>query len=101
MDEAENKKHREQVWKHLRQQVAKIPQQNSLIIGGDFNCTVRRSKELIGSAIIHTKEETKDMEEFLGFLQDFGLSLLNTWQCKPAHTCVTSGFKSQLNFLIA
>ena len=40
------------------------------------------------------------MEEFLGFLQDFGLSLLNTWQCKPAHTCVTSGFKSQLNFLI-
>ena len=75
------------------------PTKNSLIIGGDINCTVRRSKELIGSAINRAKEEAQDMEEFLGFLQDFGLSLLNTWQRKPAHTCMTSGFKTQLDFL--
>ena len=29
MDEAENKKQREQVWRHLGQQVAKIPQQKT------------------------------------------------------------------------
>ena len=43
----------------------------------DFNCTIRRMKHHIGSAVI-------DQEELLGYLQDHGMTLLNTWHAKPA-----------------
>ena len=100
MDEKENRKHRDSVWKHLRQHVAKIPQRNSLAIGGDFNCTVRQTVHHVGSSLKQSKDPSRDMEDFLGILQDLGLTLLNTWHCKPAHTCVTSGVKTQLDFLM-
>ena len=56
---------RKAVWKKLRQVTTKIPQQNTLVVGGDFNCTIRRMKRHVGSAVIEAREPSPDQEELL------------------------------------
>ena len=83
----------------LRQVTAHIPQRNTLLIGGDFNCTIRRLRRL-GSALSPVREAANDQEDFLSYLQDYGLSVLNTWNARPAHTCHTGDARTQIDFLI-
>ena len=65
LDKEGNTKCRESVWRKLRQVTTKIPQRNTLVVGGDFNCTVRRMRHHIGSAIVEAREPSPDQEEFL------------------------------------
>ena len=88
-DRESNLKCRASVWTQLRQVTAHIPQRNTLLIGGDFNCTVRRLQRHVGSALSPVREAANDQEDFLSYLQDYGLSILNTWNARPAHTCHT------------
>ena len=100
LDREGNTKCRESVWRKLRQVTTKIPQRNTLVVGGDFNCTIRRMKHHIGSAIVATKEPSPDQEEFLGYLQDHGMTLLNTWNAKPTYTCQTGDSQTQIDFIL-
>ena len=100
LDREGNTKCREAVWKKLRQVTTKIPQRNTLVVGGDFNCTIRRMKHHIGSAVIEAREPSPDQEELLGYLQDHGVTLLNTWHAKPAYTCQTGNARTQIDFLL-
>ena len=100
LDREGNTKCREAVWKKLRQVTAKIPQRNTLVVGGDFNCTIRRMKHHIGSAVVEAREPSPDQEELLGYLQDHGMTLLNTWHAKPAYTCQTGDSQTQIDFLL-
>ena len=99
-DRESNLKCRASVWTQLRQVTAHIPQRNTLLIGGDFNCTVRRLQRHVGSALSPVREAANDQEEFLSYLQDSGLSILNTWNARPAHTCHTGDARTQIDFLI-
>ena len=101
LDREGNTKCREAVWRKLRQVTTKIPQRNTLIVGGDINCTIRRMKHHIGSAVIAAREPSPDQEEFLAYLQDHGMTLLNTWNAKPAHTCQTGDARTQIDFLLS
>ena len=100
LDKDSNTKCREGVWQKLRQVTTKIPQRNTLVVGGDFNCTIRRMRHHIGSAIVEAREPSPDQEEFLGYLQDHGMTLLNTWHAKPAYTCQTGDSQTQIDFLL-
>ena len=99
-DRESNLKCRASVWTQLRQVTAHIPQRNTLLIGGDFNCTVRRLRRHVGSALSPVREAANDQEDFLSYLQDYGLSILNTWNARPAHTCHTGDARTQIDFLI-
>ena len=99
-DRESNLKCRASVWTQLRQVTAHIPQRNTLLIGGDFNCTVRRLHRHVGSALSPVREAANDQEDFLIYLQDYGLSILNTWNARPAHTCHTGDARTQIDFLI-
>ena len=100
LDKEGNTKCREGVWRKLRQVTAKIPQRNTLVVGGDFNCTIRRMRHHIGSAIVAAREPSPDQEEFLGYLQDRGMTLLNTWHAEPAYTCQTGDSQTQIDFIL-
>ena len=100
LDKDSNTKCREGVWKKLRQVTTKIPQRNTLVVGGDFNCTIRRMRHHIGSAIVEAREPSPAQKEFLGYLQDHGMTLLNTWHAKPAYTCQTGDSQTQIDFLL-
>ena len=99
-DRESNLKCRASVWTQLRQVTAHILQRNTLLIGGDFNCTVRRLHRHVGSALSPVREAANDQEDFLSYLQDYGLSILNTWNARPAHTCHTGDARTQIDFLI-
>ena len=99
-DRESNLRCRASVWTQLRQVTAHIPQRNTLLIGGDFNCTVRRLPRHVGSALSPVREAANDQEDFLSYLQDYGLSILNTWNARPAHTCQTGDARTQIDFLI-
>ena len=99
-DRESNLKCRASVWTQLRQVTAHIPQRNTLLIGGDFNCTVRRLHRRVGSALSPVREAANDQEDFLSYLQDYDLSILNTWNARPAHTCHTGDARTQIDFLI-
>ena len=99
-DRESNLRCRASVWTQLRQVTAHIPQKNTLLIGGDFNCTVRRLPRHVGSALSPVREAANDQEDFLSCLQDYGLSILNTWNARPAHTCQTGDARTQIDFLI-
>ena len=50
------------------QVTAHIPQRNTLLIGGDFNCTVRRLHRHVGSALSPVREAANDQEDFLSVI---------------------------------
>ena len=54
----------------------------------------------MGSALSPVREAANDQEDFLSYLQDYGLSILNTWNARPAHTCHTGDARTQIDFLI-
>ena len=54
----------------------------------------------MGSALSPVREAANDQEDFLSYLQDYGLSILNTWNARPAHTCQTGDARTQIDFLI-
>ena len=54
----------------------------------------------IGSAIVEAREPSPDQEDFLGYLQDHGVTLLNTWHAKPAYTCQTGDSQTQIDFIL-
>ena len=49
IDKAENLKARSSVWEAVKSSIMKSPQRNDLIIAGDFNCSIKTSRGLIGS----------------------------------------------------
>ena len=100
LDKEGNTKCREGVWRKLKQVTTKIPQRNTLVVGGDLNCTIRRMRHHIGGAIVEAREPSPDQEEFLGYLQDPGMTLLNTWHAKPAYTCQTGDSQTQIDFIL-
>ena len=54
----------------------------------------------IGSAIVEARKPSPDQKEFLGYLQGHGMTLLNTWHAKPAHTCQSGESQTQIDFII-
>ena len=57
-------------------------------------------KHHIGSAVVEAREPSPDQEELLGYLQDHGMTLLNTWHAKPTYTCQTGDWQTQIDFLL-
>ncbi|CAE7213616.1 TRPT1, partial [Symbiodinium natans] len=69
IDKAENLKARASIWDAMRSSIMKSPQRNDLIIAGDFNCSIKTSRGLIGSAVVAKVEGSPDEDDFLGILQ--------------------------------
>ncbi|CAE7475633.1 TRPT1 [Symbiodinium natans] len=69
IDKAENLKARASIWDAIRSSIMKSPQRNDLIIAGDFNCSIKTSRGLIGSAVVAKVEGSPDEDDFLGILQ--------------------------------
>ena len=65
-------------------------------MGGDYNTPLYTLHPHTGTAILRSQSEYPDQ----GILQDHGLTLLNTWHAKNKVTCVNSGSRTQLDYLI-
>ena len=101
LDQATNLALRGQIWEGLRGALRRCPLRNELILAGDFNCGLRGPSLHVGTAVIPSGTPAPDEDELLGLLQDFGLTVLNTWARTPRHTCVTAGSHTQIVFSCA
>jgi len=84
--------HRLAFWQTLEHQMALLPNRNSVVILGDFNCSALVSGPHVGTDK-HTWDGTlcrspphKDSPLFLEFLQKFHLTILNSWNAKNPPT---------------
>ena len=96
----QNVQHRHKIWLAMRQAIASVPLRNDFIMGGDYNTPIYTLHPHTGAAILHSQSEYPDQDEFHSILQDHGLTLLNTWHAKNKVTCVNSGSRTQLDYLI-
>ena len=68
-------------------------------MGGDYNTPISQLHPHTGTSILRNASDSPDQDEFMSILQDFGLTLLNTWYATNKVTCHNSGSYSQLDYL--
>ena len=95
----QNLQNRQKIWSAIRQALAAVPVRNDLVMGGDYNTSINQLHPHTGTSILRHASDSPDQDEFLSILQDFGLTLLNTWYAKNKVTCHNSGSYSQLDYL--
>ena len=96
----QNVQQRHKIWLAMRQAVASVPLRNDFITGGDYNTPIYTLHPHTGTAILHSQSEYPDQDEVHSVLQDHGLTLLNTWHAKNKVTCINSGSRTQLDYLV-
>ena len=99
---AQNQAARTSVYRAIRLALAECPMRHTCILGGDFNTAVKELTPHIGKALLTGKGPSGEQDGDEGLpelLQTFGLSLLNTWHGKHKATNLTSGTRSQIDFI--
>ena len=83
-----------------------MPNRNSLVVLGDFNCTLPCIPRLVGQAHFQTLSGKRhgpqhgDMTTFSCLLQDFQLVALNTWTPSHGATSYAPSGSSRIDFLL-
>lgn len=84
--------HRHEFWQKLEHQMALVPNRNSAVIIGDFNCSALVSGPHVGTnqytwgGKLCRSPPHRDSSLFLEFLQKFHLTILNSWNAKNPPT---------------
>ncbi|CAE7356543.1 unnamed protein product [Symbiodinium sp. CCMP2456] len=88
----------------LQKCVAGLPQRNSVVLGGDFNCPLEPHPPQCGHCVLpHNPIRYKDYRDHENVVQTLNLVALNTW-CKPRHgqlaTFTFGSLASQIDYLM-
>ena len=85
----------------LQRCVAGLPQRNSLLLAGDFNCPISTNPPVCGSCVL-TPNSTRyqDAKDLHNVLSTLHLCVLNTWQDGQLATFTFGEIASQIDFVI-
>eukprot|EP00439_Symbiodinium_sp_Y106_P044349 s2334_g5.t1 len=88
----------------LQKCIAGLPQRNSLLLAGDFNCPVMAYPPVSGSCVLNAlSTRYQDAKDLQNVLRTPHLCVLNTWQ-RPRHgqlaTFTFGDIASQIDFVI-
>ena len=81
------------LWSSLRRTLGQIPNGSTLVLAGDFNCSLEPLREHLGPGMIAATSLTPDADEVVAILQDFGLFAVNSYSRKRSYTFIHDGFK--------
>ena len=98
---SQNRKLRQNVWHALQQLLDSLPARNKVIIGGDFNSTLRAAHPGIGPATPNPELHNNHDATLQQLIQDQELCALNTWHARPHHTFFSTSGRSQLDYILA
>ena len=99
-------KQRQAFWTVLDQQLALLPQRNSLLVCGDFNCSLTADGATVGTSSFTWKEthlrgpQHQDMLRFQDILKHHSLTAVNTWNAKAPPTFHSSFQASRIDFFL-
>ena len=72
---------RHQLLMRLQKSVAGMPQRNTLLVGGDFNCPFECNPPCCGSCVLpHNIMHYKDFQDHQHVVESLHLCVLNTWR---------------------
>ena len=100
MSPSKNRKTRQRVWHALQQLLDSLPARNKLIIGGDFNSTLRAAYPGIGPATPNPELHNNLDATLQQLIQDQELCALNTWHARPHHTFFSTSGRSQIDYIL-
>ena len=90
---------RDGIWQHLHTACAKIPARHFLLVGGDFNASVRPKRHEAGPASMPSKANPQD-PQLNRLLTAHNLCALNTWGARPAYTHYSHTGKTQIDYVL-
>ena len=97
---------RKRFWEHLTDYVSGLPNRNSALIAGDFNCALPCDGHHVGTQkfTLHGATRTSslhaDSETFQSFLQRYNLNAVNCWDAKDPPTYVNGLFGSKIDHFL-
>ena len=91
---------RKQVWQTLRQQLSRLPERHTLILGGDHNCHLRPSACAGPQAGSNHSNSMPDQHILQKLLEDLRLLQVNSWTRKAGPTYIHPTGSSQIDHLI-
>ena len=98
--------HRSTFWQRLEQHAAQLPNRNSVLIMGDFNCSATPLGPFVGTdkhtwrGTLCTSSPHRDSSVLMEFLQKFNLTILNSWNAKNPPTFEHSLAASNIDHMI-
>ena len=101
---ADCRHHRSQWWRALDTCLSALPQRNTLLVLGDFNCSLAPIPSLAGSnwyrwnGSLQTGAQHPDSSEFEAVVRQHGLVALNTWNAKTGPTYAKMDHHSRIDF---
>ena len=97
---------RQNFWSTLDQYVGYIPNRNSLLIAGDFNCSVAADPPHVGTSDFTWQDrhrrgpQHRDMQLFSKILHKHQLTILNGWDASNGPTFHTDLAASRIDFFL-
>ena len=101
-----NKQHRHFFWNTLQKSLDNIPNRNSLLIVGDFNCSLQQDGHHVGTTHFRwcnakqTGRQHADAKLFHEILHRFDLTALNSWNASAPPTFCNGHLASRIDFFI-
>ena len=101
-----NKSNRQYFWAQLHQCMCTVPNRNSVLIAGDFNCSLHQDGHHVGTSSFrwHNSRQTgrshPDAVAFHDFLHKFDLTALNSWDAKAPPTFCHGHVASRIDFFL-
>ena len=96
---------RERWWGLLETVLHSLPKRNSLVLLGDFNCSVDYSPSIIGTSsfkwngVLTQGSCHQDSGRFMGILRFFGLVVLNSWSSALGPTYKQHNAVSRIDYI--
>ena len=101
-----HKNNRINFWAHLNQCMSTVPNRNSLLIVGDFNCSLQTDGHHVGvstftwNASNQTGKQHADAATFQEFLRRYDLTALNSWNARAPPTFCHGKTASRIDFFL-
>ena len=96
---------RAKFWASLEQQIQMIPNRNTVILLGNFNCSLSSTPGVSGTSTFRWNnaqvrgQQHADCERFAQILRSCGLVALNAWDSSLGPTFIHQGYASRIDFI--
>ena len=107
-ESADTYQKRSRIWVCLQDVLGSVPKRHILLLGGDFNTTLRPAGNLVGQGVLAPAVVPQDQAAFQALVEQYDLCALNTWRHRrqaatyrdPCPAEAAPGTATQLDYLL-
>ena len=80
--------------------VQQVPKRDTLIVAGDFNCSLTTTQSLMGPETAQPEDKRPDEANLTNLARKLGLVALITWHCRSPYIFVQGDARTQIDFIL-